>query len=77
MRSAATAFVSILVIVSLYFTIVLTDLTPKAADNLSLHDMDVTIFCKAESGQITDLQVKYANAHSSINRTLTTEVSAA
>ena len=109
MRSAAAAVVSILVITSLYFTIVLiesgnvgvrktlgkvnpeeatpglnikmpvittitefvgkeiaidlTDLTPKAADNLSLRDMDVTVFYKAASGQIADLYVKYANAH--------------
>ena len=109
MRSAAAAVVSILIITSLYFTIVLiesgnvgvrktlgkvnpeeatpglnikmpvitsitefvgkeiaidlTDLTPKAADNLSLRDMDVTIFYRADSGQIADLYVKYANAH--------------
>jgi regulator of protease activity HflC (stomatin/prohibitin superfamily) len=41
----------------------LTDLTPKAADNLSLRDMDVTVFYRADSGQIADLFVKYANAH--------------
>lgn len=41
----------------------LTDLTPKAADNLSLRDMDVTIFYKAASDSISDLYVKYANAH--------------
>jgi regulator of protease activity HflC (stomatin/prohibitin superfamily) len=41
----------------------LTDLTPKAADNLSLRDMDVTVFYKADSGDIADLYVKYANAH--------------
>jgi regulator of protease activity HflC (stomatin/prohibitin superfamily) len=41
----------------------LTDLTPKAADNLSLRDMDVTVFYRADSGQISDLYVKYANAH--------------
>ncbi|MGD8851668.1 MAG: SPFH domain-containing protein [Gammaproteobacteria bacterium] len=41
----------------------LTDLTPKAADNLSLRDMDVSVFYKAASGQISDLYVKYANAH--------------
>lgn len=109
MRSAATVFFSILILASLYFTIVLiesgnvgvrktlgkvnpeestpglnlkvpvitritefvgkeiaidlTDLTPKAADNLSLRDMDVTIFYRADSGQIADLYVKYANAH--------------
>ena len=109
MRSAAAVIASILVITSLYFTIVLiesgnvgvrktlgkvnpeeatpglnikmpvitnitefvgkeiaidlTDLTPKAADNLSLRDMDVTIFYRTDSGQIADLYVKYANAH--------------
>jgi regulator of protease activity HflC (stomatin/prohibitin superfamily) len=41
----------------------LTDLTPKAADNLSLRDMDVTVFYKADNTQISDLYVKYANAH--------------
>ncbi len=41
----------------------LTDLTPKAADNLSLRDMDVTVFYKASSAHIADLYVKYANAH--------------
>ena len=41
----------------------LTDLTPKAADNLSLRDMDVTVFYKAAEAQIADLYVKYANAH--------------
>ena len=41
----------------------LTDLTPKAADNLSLRDMDVTIFYKVDSTQISELYVKYANAH--------------
>ena len=29
----------------------LTDLTPKAADNLSLRDMDVTVFYKADSAK--------------------------
>lgn len=41
----------------------LTDLTPKAADNLSLRDMDVSIFYRAQNDQISDLYVKYANAH--------------
>lgn len=41
----------------------LADLTPKAADNLSLRDMDVTVFYKAESDQIAELYIKYANAH--------------
>ncbi len=38
----------------------LTDLTPKAADNLSLRDLDVTIFYKAAQDKIADLTVKYA-----------------
>lgn len=41
----------------------LADMTPKAADNLSLRDMDVSIFYKAADRQIADLYVKYANAH--------------
>jgi len=41
----------------------LTDLTPKAADNLSLRDMDVTVFYRASNDRIADLYVKYANAH--------------
>ena len=41
----------------------LVDLTPKAADNLSLRDMDITVFYKAESNRIADLYIKYANAH--------------
>ncbi len=41
----------------------LTDLTPKAADNLSLRDMDVSVFYRAANDQISDLYVKYANAH--------------
>jgi len=109
MRSAATLLISILVLASLYFSVILiesgnvgvrktlgkvnpeestpgmnvkmpvitritefvgkeiaidlTDLTPKAADNLSLRDMDVTVFYKADTGHIADLYVKYANAH--------------
>lgn len=38
----------------------LTDLTPKAADNLSLRELDVTVFYKAAQGKISDLTVKYA-----------------
>jgi regulator of protease activity HflC (stomatin/prohibitin superfamily) len=41
----------------------LTDLTPKAADNLSLRDMDISIFYRAQPAQIAELYVKYANAH--------------
>jgi regulator of protease activity HflC (stomatin/prohibitin superfamily) len=38
----------------------LTDLTPKAKDNLSLRDMDVTIYYRAEAGSVAELQSKYA-----------------
>ncbi|MGB5405754.1 MAG: SPFH domain-containing protein [Thiogranum sp.] len=57
------AITSITEFVGKEIAIDLTDLTPKAADNLSLRDMDVTIFYRAESDQISDLYVKYANAH--------------
>ena len=39
----------------------LTDLTPKARDNLSLRDMDISVFYRAESAAIADLFAKYAN----------------
>ncbi|MET0535750.1 MAG: SPFH domain-containing protein [Steroidobacter sp.] len=38
----------------------LTDLTPKARDNLSLRDMDITIYYRAEGEAIADLYAKYA-----------------
>jgi len=38
----------------------LTDLTPKAKDNLSLRDMDVTIYYRAEGQAIAELGTKYA-----------------
>ncbi len=38
----------------------LTDLTPKAADNLSLRELDVAVFYKAAQDKITDLTIKYA-----------------
>jgi regulator of protease activity HflC (stomatin/prohibitin superfamily) len=38
----------------------LTDLTPKAKDNLSLRDMDVTVYYRAEAGAVAELQSKYA-----------------
>jgi len=40
----------------------LDDLRPKAADNLSLQDLDVTVYYNAAPGAIADLMVKYANA---------------
>ncbi len=38
----------------------LTDLTPKAADNLSLRDLDVTVFYRTAQEKIADMTVKYA-----------------
>lgn len=38
----------------------LTDLTPKARDNLSLRDMDVTVYYRTASAAIAELQSKYA-----------------
>jgi regulator of protease activity HflC (stomatin/prohibitin superfamily) len=38
----------------------LTDLTPKARDNLSLRDMDITVYYRAEAGAIADLFAKYS-----------------
>ncbi len=37
------------------------DLTPKAKDNLSLKDMDISIYYRAEAEKIAELQSKYAN----------------
>ena len=39
----------------------LTDLTPKAKDNLSLRDMDVTIYYAVKAAAISMLQTKYAS----------------
>ncbi|MDT7839020.1 SPFH domain-containing protein [Aquabacterium sp. OR-4] len=41
----------------------LSDLTPKARDNLSLRDLDVTLYYRVATGQIADLTVKYAGQH--------------
>jgi regulator of protease activity HflC (stomatin/prohibitin superfamily) len=38
----------------------LTDLTPKAKDNLSLRDMDVTLYYRVAPGAVAELQSKYA-----------------
>lgn len=38
----------------------LTDLTPKAKDNLSLKDMDITVYYRAEAPAIAELGAKYA-----------------
>lgn len=38
----------------------LTDMTPKAKDNLSLKDLDVSIFYTVTPGQVADLTIKYS-----------------
>jgi len=40
----------------------INDLTPKAADNLSLKDLDVSVFYRVPSDRISELFVKYAAA---------------
>lgn len=40
----------------------LDDLKPKAADNLSLQDLDVTVYYNATANSVAELMVKYANA---------------
>jgi regulator of protease activity HflC (stomatin/prohibitin superfamily) len=39
----------------------LNDLKPKAKDNLSLREMDVTVYYRAEGNKVAGLQTKYAN----------------
>jgi regulator of protease activity HflC (stomatin/prohibitin superfamily) len=41
----------------------LNDLTPKARDNLSLRDLDLTVYYRTEGTQVADLYVKYAARH--------------
>lgn len=41
----------------------LNDLTPKARDNLTLRDLDVTIYYRVAGAAIADLYVKYAGQH--------------
>jgi regulator of protease activity HflC (stomatin/prohibitin superfamily) len=41
----------------------LSDLTPKARDNLSLRDLDVTVYYRVADQAIADLYVKYAAQH--------------
>jgi regulator of protease activity HflC (stomatin/prohibitin superfamily) len=41
----------------------LNDLTPKARDNLSLRDLDVTVYYRVTGSFIADLFVKYAGQH--------------
>ena len=38
----------------------INDLTPKAADNLSLKDLDVSVFYRVPQGRVSELYVKYA-----------------
>ncbi len=41
----------------------LNDLTPKARDNLTLRDLDLTVYYRVAGGAIADLYVKYAGQH--------------
>jgi regulator of protease activity HflC (stomatin/prohibitin superfamily) len=41
----------------------LNDLTPKARDNLSLRDLDITVYYRVLPASIADLYVKYAAQH--------------
>jgi regulator of protease activity HflC (stomatin/prohibitin superfamily) len=41
----------------------LNDMTPKAKDNLSLRDLDVTIYYKTDAASIAELYIKYASQH--------------
>ncbi|MDX1507429.1 MAG: SPFH domain-containing protein [Woeseiaceae bacterium] len=40
----------------------INDLTPKAADNLSLKDLDVSVFYRVPQDRVSELYVKYAAA---------------
>ena len=40
----------------------INDLTPKAADNLSLKDLDVSVFYRVPQERVSELYVKYASA---------------
>lgn len=40
----------------------INDLTPKAADNLSLEDLDVSVFYRVPQDRVSELMVKYAAA---------------
>jgi regulator of protease activity HflC (stomatin/prohibitin superfamily) len=41
----------------------LNDLTPKARDNLSLRDLDLTVYYKVAPGAVAEMYVKYAARH--------------
>jgi len=47
----------------------LNDLTPKARDNLSLRDLDLTVYYKVAGASIADLYVKYAARHAKADGT--------
>ena len=49
--------------------IVLDNLTPKAKDNLSLKDLDVTVYYKTDPNAIPGLHVKYAGQSARDDRT--------
>lgn len=42
--------------------VVLTDMKPKAADNLRLSDLDVTVYYTVNPSSVADMQIKYSNA---------------
>lgn len=44
--------------------VTLTNMTPKAKDNLSLKDYDVTVYYRADANKIADFRAKYANQSS-------------
>lgn len=44
----------------------LVDMTPKARDNLSLRDLDLTIYYGVTPAQVADLEIKYANQSSEV-----------
>lgn len=41
----------------------LNDLTPKARDNLSLRDLDLTVYYRVAAGSAAELYMKYAGQH--------------
>ena len=41
----------------------LNDMTPKARDNLTVRDLDLTVYYRVASASIADLHVKYAGQH--------------
>jgi len=47
----------------------LNDLTPKAKDNLTVRDLDVTVYYKAQGAAVADLYTKYAAQHTRADHT--------